>query len=59
MCSYAVSCANLAILQSMALPQSAYGAGSQSGSSDSPVLSTLTPDSPPAASRTIVGRALS
>ena len=59
MCSYAVSCANSAILQSMALAQSACGAGSQSGSSDSPVLSTLTPDSPPAASRRFVGRSLS
>ena len=59
MCSYAVSCANSAILQSMALAQSAYGAGSQSGSSDSHVLSMLSPDSPPAASQTIVMRTLS
>jgi hypothetical protein len=58
MCSYAVSCANPAILQSMALAQSAYGAGSQSGSSDSHVLSTLTPNLSPAASRTIVMRVL-
>ena len=59
MCSSAFPCDKPAILQFMALAQSAYGAGSQSGSSDSPVLSTLTPDSPPAASRTIVERALS
>ena len=56
MCSYAVSCANPAILQSMALSQSAYGARSLSGSSDSHVLSTLTPNLSPAASRTIVMR---
>ena len=29
------------------------------GSTDSPVLRTLTPDSPPTASRTIAGRTLS
>ena len=59
MCSSAFPCDKPAILQFMALAQSAYGAGSQSGSSDSPVLSTLTPDQPRAASRTFVGRSLS
>ena len=56
MCSYTVSCANPAILQCIALEQSAYCAGSQPGSSCSHVLSTLTPNLSPAASRTIVMR---
>ena len=59
MCSSAFPCDKPAILQFMALAQSAYGAGSQSGSSDSHVLSMLSPDSPPAASQTIVMRTLS
>ena len=58
MCSDAVSCGKPAILQSIALAPSAYGAGSQSGSSGSHVLGTLTPHLSPAASRTIVMRVL-
>ena len=59
MCSCAVSCDKPAILQSAERGQPSCGAGFHAGSADSPVLSTLTPDSPPAASQTIVGRTLS
>ena len=59
MCSCAVSCDQPAILQSAERGQASCGIGFHAGSTDSPVLRTLTPDSPPTASRTIAGRTLS
>lgn len=59
MCSYAVSCDKSGVLQSAERGQTSFGTGFHAGSTNSPVLSTLTPDSPQTASRTIVGRALS